>query len=126
MKQRLYGGFIHVCLFIAAIKPEIMTRLHFHLKLVEFSSHLDEDLVTMELSMCGSSFVSLSKTRILPPHRCLLSQLGTKSFIRLFLTLVIFCSTQKRGNRFSSSSFPNMLICLNTVRFYSLFGKRLY
>ena len=45
-------------------------------------------------------------------HRYLHSQLGTKSFIRLYLTHVTFYSTQKRGNRFGYSSVS---LCSMTV-----------
>lgn len=36
---------------------------------------------------------------VCPACRCLHSQLGTKSCIRLFLTHVTYCWTQKKGNR---------------------------
>lgn len=42
--------------------------------------------------------------------RCLHFQLGTKSFIRLCLTLGTFCSTLKKGNRFGF--FPLTLLIL--------------
>lgn len=56
---------------------------------------------------------------VCPVYRCLHSLLGTKSFIRLYLTHVTFCSTQKRGNRFSFSLFlsPPLLFLIPTVLF---------
>lgn len=55
--------------------------------------------------------------------RCLRSPLGTKSFTRLCLTHVTFCSTQKRGNRFSFSLFPHrysLLLSSCTCAFFFL------
>lgn len=62
-------------------------------------------------------------TVVCPVYRCLHSPLGTKSFIRLYLTHVTFCSTQKRGNRFRFSLLlsPSLLFLVLTVLFvYSI------